>query len=140
VRSIPAGAALSGPCPDAPIEEELEEEDVVSLTPRHDAMVLAGLALAVTLLGITIYELVRVAHIGLWWEGSNGTAIWAASRQPLEQGGYSQGLLWGRVGPRGVGRQGATVLHRDGTYEVYVGPKFGYGLELVYSADVNERR
>ncbi len=66
VRSIPAGAALSEPCPDAPIEEELEEEDIVSLTSRHDAMVLAGLALAVTLLGITIYEVVRVAHIGLW--------------------------------------------------------------------------
>ncbi len=65
VRSIPAGAALFGPCPDAPIEEELEEEDVVSLTPRHDAMVLAGLALAVTLLGITIYEVVHVAQIGL---------------------------------------------------------------------------
>ena len=60
------GAALSGPCPDAPIEERLEEEDIVSLTHRHDAMVLAGLALAVTLLGITLYEVVHVAHVGLW--------------------------------------------------------------------------
>ncbi len=67
MRSIPGGVALMVPCPEAPSEEELEpQDDVVPLTPKHDALVLAGLAVMVALLGIAVYEVINAIHVGLW--------------------------------------------------------------------------